>query len=65
MSRRGNWNRALYKNRPQGLRGKDIGLYYRAKQINKSIKERDDFMVTIFTKFLSKYTISFYVNVLV
>lgn len=32
---RGNWNRPLHRSygeRPRGLRGKDIGLYYRDRQ---------------------------------
>lgn len=48
MSRRGNWNRSLYKNnRPHGLRGKDIGLYYRDLQIKKNKNKEKDFMVCI------------------
>lgn len=50
MSRRSNWNRASYKNnnrggRPHGLRGKDIGLYYRDLQRSKNKNMDLDFMV--------------------
>ncbi|XP_047032455.1 ATP-dependent DNA/RNA helicase DHX36-like isoform X1 [Helicoverpa zea] len=50
MSRRGNWNRAFYKNnnyrgRPQGLRGKNIGLYYRDLQMKKNKNKDQDFMI--------------------
>ncbi|KAH9630288.1 hypothetical protein HF086_012473 [Spodoptera exigua] len=52
MSRRSNWNRASYKNhnrggRPHGLRGKDIGLYYRDLQRNKSKNSDLDFMINL------------------
>ncbi|CAH0694644.1 unnamed protein product [Spodoptera exigua] len=52
MSRRSNWNRASYKNhnrggRPHGLRGKDIGLYYRDLQRNKSKNTDLDFMINL------------------
>ena len=48
MSRRGNWNRALYKNRPHGLQGKDIGLYYKELQMkkNKTKDKGKDVMVS-------------------
>ncbi|XP_022822614.1 ATP-dependent RNA helicase DHX36-like [Spodoptera litura] len=52
MSRRSNWNRASYKNqnrggRPHGLRGKDIGLYYRDLQRNKNKNMDLDYMINL------------------
>lgn len=57
MSRRGGWNRSSYKNfnkdRPHGLRGKDIGLYYKNLQMrNGSVKKKnEDITVNIYTVF--------------
>ncbi|KAJ8715102.1 hypothetical protein PYW08_005083 [Mythimna loreyi] len=48
MSRRGNWNRTLYKNnRPHGLRGKEIGLYYRDLHMKRNKPKEPDFMINL------------------